>query len=269
MFAHHLPPAHLEGDELITETQTMLFIKNCILPVAMKARALIIISATNDCSLSVAVQKIMGPVQKRMGKKCPFTIIGYASLNEVYAKINVTDCIETEETVSSQYYNNSNNVKKRKIFIAKAVQKEKDDNKKKCFVYDKVGNNKQIHGSKTHEKNYFRWRSNCDLNSVCTHIILFEGIDDRINVLKDRSKSFMNTFLEHLVTSLPSLAIQAQKYESVSTLSDIVSRKIPLLLLDSRERWVSVLYIHSFGRSLFKIKQTNFLFLIFYSHLLN
>ena len=70
----------------------------------------------------------------------------------------------------------------------------------------------------------------------------------------------MNTFLEHLVTSLPSLAIQAQKYESVSTLSDIVSRKIPLLLLDSRERWVSVLYIHSFGQSLFKIKQTNFFF---------
>ena len=43
--------------------------------------------------------------------------------------------------------------------------------------------------------------------------------------------------LERLVATLPSLAIQAQAYEDLDTLADLVNRKIPLLLLDSRERW--------------------------------
>ena len=78
-FASEVPPHFSETDALTTETQTSLFIKHCILPVAMKARALIIITATNDCSLSIAVSKIMGPIQKRMGSRCPFTIIGYST----------------------------------------------------------------------------------------------------------------------------------------------------------------------------------------------
>ena len=73
-YCDEIPPHKTPRDAVSTETQTMLFIKHCILPVAMKARALIIITATNDCSLSVAVGKIMGPIQKRMGSKCPVSL---------------------------------------------------------------------------------------------------------------------------------------------------------------------------------------------------
>ena len=50
-----------------------------------------------------------------------------------------------------------------------------------------------------------------DINPICTCIILFEGITrDGANCsFDDRSRPFMNLFLEHLDAKLPSLAIQA------------------------------------------------------------
>ena len=81
-----------------TESQLILFIKQCILPVAMQTRALILCGGADDCSISMAVKKVMGPVMERMGKECPFTIIGMVDAPEIHAKAH-----EGSKTVAGQY----------------------------------------------------------------------------------------------------------------------------------------------------------------------
>ena len=96
----------------------------------MKARALIIISGTNDCSLSAAVQTIMGPVQKRLGDKCPFTIIGYCSVYQIYRNTKLDEKWDEGEkndslTIAEQYYKGSKNFQKgARDTINKAVKEE-------------------------------------------------------------------------------------------------------------------------------------------------
>ena len=190
----------------------------------MKARALIIITATNDCSLSIAVSKIMGPIQQRMGSRCPFTIIGYSTVYEIYAQ----SVKPGSKSIAAQYLRASNNWSRR--------------NKEIEEVFSIRHTN--TYGKQNYEKNLNNQQ--CDINSVCTHVILFEAIEERkrhrnaANTQREkdnRSRPFMSCILERLVATLPSLAIQAQGYEDLDVLADIVNRKIPLLLLDSRERW--------------------------------
>ena len=60
-------------DERIVETQVLIFMKTCILPLAMQTRALILINGANDCFLSNALSRVAVAEQARLGKDCPFT----------------------------------------------------------------------------------------------------------------------------------------------------------------------------------------------------
>ena len=81
-----MPGALNIHDVNATETQLMLFVKECILPVAMQTKALILVGGCTDDSLAMAVQKVMEPIQNRMGASCPFTIIGFCFSFEVHMK---------------------------------------------------------------------------------------------------------------------------------------------------------------------------------------
>jgi hypothetical protein len=73
-------------DERIVETQILLFMKTCILPLAKQTRALILVSGANDCFFSVALSNIALAEQARLGKDCPFTVVATASEQEVHSK---------------------------------------------------------------------------------------------------------------------------------------------------------------------------------------
>ena len=203
-----LPPLFDESDAHRSESQLILFIKNCILPVAMQTRALILCGGANDCSLAVAVQKVMGPVLERMGKDCPFTIIGMCYVFEIHARAN-----EGSRTIAGQIAAQSKTWSRRMQDVHAVVSSDGKES------MDEL--------------------QQCDLNSACTHIIVFESLDPitkRFNV--SPRNSFENTFIECMVQKLPSIVIQGQNADiGMQNLGDIVRRGIPLLLLDSRERW--------------------------------
>jgi len=75
----------------------------------------------------------MGPIQKRMGSKCPFTILGYSTSYEVYEKSGLEQQLKTGNegnSVASQYLTASNNWQRRKKQIhevyGSGAQEEKD-----------------------------------------------------------------------------------------------------------------------------------------------
>lgn len=74
------------GDERAVETQVLLFMKTCILPLAVQTRALILVSGHNDCYLSVALASVALAEQARLGKDCPFTVVATASEREVHSR---------------------------------------------------------------------------------------------------------------------------------------------------------------------------------------
>ena len=203
----NLPPLLNEDDRNRTEAQLILFVKHCILPVAMQTRALILCGGANDCSLSMAVQKVMGPILERMGSACPFTVIGMTFSFEVHAKAH-----EANNTIAGQYAAESKTWSRR------------------------FGD---IHSILISRGQEIADMQQCDMNSACTHMILFESINVETQKIESKPRqSFENTFIESLVQKLPSIVIQAQSIDAnVKTLADICRRKIPLLLLDSRERW--------------------------------
>eukprot|EP00942_MAST-04A_sp_MAST-4A-sp1_P012913 g12913.t1 len=203
----NMPPTFNREDCDRSESQLILFIKNCILPVAMQTRALILCGGANDCSLAVAVQKVMGPVLERMGKDCPFTIIGMCFEPEVHAKAH-----EGSHSIAGQIAAQSKTWGRRFSDVHDCL-----------ITIDPDINDFQ----------------QCDLNSACTHLIVFETLNLEQQRWDTAARiSFENTFVECMIQKLPSIVIQGQNSDiGIQNLGDIVRRKIPLLLLDSRERW--------------------------------
>lgn len=62
-------------DEDIVRTQTILFMKTVILPLAIQTKALIIVDGRNDCLLGDSLAKVVLAEQARMGKDCPFSVV--------------------------------------------------------------------------------------------------------------------------------------------------------------------------------------------------
>ena len=62
------PPEITKDDINATEARLVLFIKHCILPVAMQTGALILCAGVNDCSLAKAIAQVLGPI---MAPKMP------------------------------------------------------------------------------------------------------------------------------------------------------------------------------------------------------
>ena len=206
------PPEINQEDLNRTEAQMLLFIKHCVLPVAMQTKALILVGGCNDDTLGMAVQKVMGPIQVRMGEACPFTIIGMCSANEVHAQ-----ALKGSTSCAGQYARRSKQWRRKFQDIHSIVLASVNNIEDHC--------------------------QQCDINSVCSHVILFEGINQTIDKLDNKPRfNFENTFVECLVGKLPSIVIQSHRSGfgqsgALITPADVVRRKIPFLFLDPRERW--------------------------------
>ncbi len=130
-----------DSDERAVETQTLLFLKTCLLPLAMQTRALIIVSGANDCTLCTALSKVVVGEQARLGKDCPFTVISFALLEEVHAKA-VSPDPTVKSSVVSQVARQSNAWKKRaptmNAFFSKTVLPT-DDALQECDLTECAG----------------------------------------------------------------------------------------------------------------------------------
>ena len=66
-------------DEDIVRTQTILFMKSVILPLAIQTKALIIVDGRSDCLLGDSLAKVVLTEQARLGRDCPFSVVAMVS----------------------------------------------------------------------------------------------------------------------------------------------------------------------------------------------
>jgi hypothetical protein len=74
-------------DAKVTERQLVKIMSECVLPLAMQTKALILMSAGNDCAMATAAAKVLGPVQRRLGQECPFTTVGFGHVAEYHKNV--------------------------------------------------------------------------------------------------------------------------------------------------------------------------------------
>jgi hypothetical protein len=196
-----------ELDERITETQILVFMKTCILPIAMQTKALILVGGTDDCSLSSALAHAVLAEQARLGNDCPFTVVTMTSEFEVHY-----NALNTKRSISAQVAKNCPAWLRRISIIQKTLENQN------ISVFPQ-----------------------CDLSAAATRYIIFESINEEtMTIDSSLERSFASTFLQWITQKLPSIAIQANyPDDGVSHLIDLAIRGIPVLLLDTFERAVT------------------------------
>lgn len=198
-------------DERIIESQILLFMKSCILPLAQQTRAVILVGGANDCYLSAALSNAALSEQARLGKDCPFTVIAMASEYEIHSRASRE--IDSR-SIAAQIAKGCFAWKSRFQFLTDTFNK--------------------LHMEETLQRS--------DLTPAASRYIIFESIDEdnTINQIKLNNgpkHNFESMFLSCLVKELPSIAIQSHQIAlGLSHLADLAARNIPILLLDTNER---------------------------------
>ena len=204
------------GDERIVEQQIMLFMKTCVLPLAMQTKALILVSGSNDCYVTSALARVALAEQARLGKNCPFTVLATACEMEIHAR-----------AVSPK--------PKDRNTIAQQICRASPTWVKKAFLMNEF-----------YSKKFLRERkklSLCDLTEAAERYIIFESYDppaDESGVgeyNKGPRKQFESTLLQYMTRKLPCIAISClQASHGVPFIVDLANRNIPVLILDTTER---------------------------------
>ncbi len=195
-------------DSYTTQKQLVVFFKNCLLPLAKKTKALIILSCADDCALTGALERVVLPELDRLGANCPFKILGWGQAHKYLYKSVKQEGLCGKLSNSSEAWNS------------------RLDQMTSLFSSVDAGE-----------------LDRCDLTKCCTHYIIFEGVDF-IGRSAEESKNngpssrFKNMFLSVITAVLPSIVIVTTgninyNYENVASLT---RRNIPTLLLDSRQR---------------------------------
>lgn len=202
-------------DDRYLERQTLLFMKTCILPIANQTQALILVDGATECILSAALAHVALSEQTRLGKECSFTIVATVTDSEVRDVAR-----ESSNSIAAQILKNCPAWKKR---------------------FKSVGETLSAHNIPC---------KRCDLNPSATRYIIFEGIDEdedpesntkTFSYKPEIRKTFVSTLLQILISKLPSVAIQSNHIDlGISYLSDLASGNMPILLLDSYERAISM-----------------------------
>jgi hypothetical protein len=200
-----------ESDTRIVESRIILFMRTCILPLARQTRAIILVSGANDCFLSAALANVVLAEQARLGKDCPFTVIATVLEFEVHSRAVST---KDYSSLASQIARGSRSWSKRMS---------------------------TVHGFLQNQKTLQR----CDLTAAASRYIVFEAFDEGVdNTAKLNSvpkTNFQAVLVQCLTRKIPSIAIQSHSIDSgISFLNDLVSRNIPVLILDSTERAISM-----------------------------
>ena len=239
------------SDDRVVEQEIILFMKNCVLPLAMQTKALILVSGSNDCYLTAALARVALQEQARWGKNCPFTVLATASEKEVHAR-----------AVS--------NKREDRMSVAQQICRQSPTWSKSAWRMNEFYSDTQLRVPVTTKL------PQCDLTDAAERFIVFESYDaplesksdddqGQVNEFKDEDdestdevneskppvekkkiigsyndgprKTFESTLLQFLTRSLPSIAITAlEAAHGVSFVMDLTSRGIPVLLLDTTER---------------------------------
>lgn len=205
------------SDERAVESQLLLFMRTCVLPVAMQTRALIIISGANDCFLGAALSDVALGEQVRLGKDCPFTVVATVYEHEVHYSAVRRGSLACQIAKQSLSWRN-------RLNFTSQFWKTIND------------------GVLQH----------CDLSPAASRYIVFESIDEAKDEVsggfdvKHSKKntslraSFETVFLQMMTRKLPSIAVQSHCInKGLQYLVDLTSRNIPVLLLDTRERAIT------------------------------
>lgn len=203
-------------DAQVTETQLNLFMKSTILPLAKQTRALIFVHGADNCCLNTSLCNIAFAEQARLGKDCPFQVIGVLNVFTVHSK---AACKEKKDmsSLAAQLAKGSKAWKRGMPFVDKALE---------------VLSTKE--GWKLHRS---------DVTPTASRIIAFEGLDaipsadgDDYVINVTPRIAFESQFLRYWTKKVPSIAVQGFEIRDFKRLVEFSAQKIPLLYLDSRER---------------------------------
>ena len=181
------------------------FLKECIVPVAIQTNAVIIVHS-DVCTLSSALSDIVSSIAAQNGGRAPFSVINF--------------------NVAVAYHHQSEIPGTTAYALKMKSKRWRDSNDKiQSAVLNCWGEQEACWGKS-------------DAPPSCTHYIMLDGVTGS-NRHADWSAlySFKNAFIQSLAGSLPSIAVQALgwgAWSTVNSLSDYVSRGLPLLLLDCR-----------------------------------
>ena len=213
-------------DERVVETQLLLFMKNCVLPLAVQTKALILVGGANDCILSASLSKIVVAEQARLGKDCPFTVLATVSEREIHANAIAAN---KSSLVSAQIARQSIAWQKRLVFMnefySRTMLKNALDLNAKASDF---------------------MLQQCDLTEAAERYIIFEGYEEGLSETEEGhvnggpKNAFESVFLQYMTKKLPSIAIQCFKPDlGFQFLVDLATRNIPVLLLDTTERCIT------------------------------
>jgi hypothetical protein len=203
-----------KGDDAIIETQILLLMRTCILPIAKQTRAVILVGGANDCYLSAALSNVVLAEQARLGKDCPFTVIATAHAYEVHAQ---AASIKNRASLSAQLARGCKAWAKRMPEVQKYLTSKSSTRMQRC-----------------------------DLTPAASRYIIFESFDESMSGAEKVTnngarQSFEATLLQCLTRKLPSIAIQSHLADSgIGYLTELAARNIPVLLLDSTERPITI-----------------------------
>lgn len=189
-------------DAAQAQTQLDLFMKTCILPLAMETHALIICSGCNDDSLAASLERVVVPEQARLGRSCPFKVLTFVWSFEVHFKAYSGAGIAGKIAAESLSWG---------IRLEAITQ----------FMAD--------YADKALQR--------CDLIQSASHVIVFETFEDGKTVMGP-SKTFQAKLMDAMSDQLPSLAIQIYACE-YNQVADLSRRGIPIMFLDNRERAIT------------------------------
>jgi hypothetical protein len=159
------------GDDSIVQSQILLLMRTCILPIAKQTRAIILVGGANDCYLSAALSNVVLAEQARLGKDCPFTVIATVHEFEIHSR---AVSVEDHGSLSGQLARGS-----------------------KAWS----GRMPTVHSLMTSQKGTMQ---RCDLTPAASRYLVFECIDEHTtgNVRNSNAqKTFEAVFLQCLTRS--------------------------------------------------------------------
>lgn len=194
------------SDAKSVEAQVLHLMRNCILPLAIQTSALILVDGANDCFLTAALASVALQEQARLGPSCPFKIVAISYEHEINQR-----AISDPKSLAYQIASGSDAWKRRIKKVGRSLN--------------------QLH----------KLPEQCDLTPAASHFIIFESLDfspdGKCTTNHSPKSRFEATFLECFAHKLPSICIQAFNCgEGFHSLTDFLSRGIPLLLLDTSQR---------------------------------
>ena len=213
-------------DERVVETQLLLFMKNCVLPLAVQTKALILVGGANDCILSASLSKVALAEQARLGKDCPFTVLATVAEREIHA--------------------NAIAAGKPSLVAAQIARQSIAWQKRLEYMNEFYGRTMLKKVLDPNAKTSDSMLQQCDLTEAAERYIIFEGFEEGLSETEEGhinggpQKAFESVFLQYMTKKLPSIAIQCfNANRGFQFLVDLTTRNIPVLLLDTSERCIS------------------------------